>query len=73
MSPTAIVSLACLLSTGEVDPASITNGLAQQDAEKVQKVLESQVCLPENFKRLIGQPKGGDQILMRSSAPTSDY
>lgn len=80
LSTTAIVSLACLLSTGEVDTNKLTVGLSQQELEKVQEVIESGTCLPEKFSALVnkgntamtGSPTS-DYTTASKSSPTSDY
>jgi hypothetical protein len=80
LSTTAIVSLACLLSTGEVDTNKLTAGLSQQELERVQEVIESGNCLPEKFSALVkkgntamtGSPTS-DYATSSKSSPTSDY
>jgi hypothetical protein len=68
LSPTAIVSLACLISTGEVDTAKATENLSKEDIIRVQRVLDSKVCLPEIFQNMIN-PSNEDKPL---HAPTTD-
>jgi hypothetical protein len=71
LSSTAIVSLACLLSTGEVDSAKVVEGLSQQELILVQQVANSGACeaLPESFRRLINNQVSG----MPGPSPTSDF
>ncbi len=82
LSPTAIVSLACLLSTGEVDSANkLVESVSQQELVQIQKIVDSGVCLPEKFNRLINRqnnPKAANpgthnQLAGIGSAPTSDF
>lgn len=71
LSSTAIVSLACLLSTGEVDSAKVVEGLSQQELAVIQSLAENGACqsLPESFDRLIQKQING----MSHPSPTSDY
>lgn len=72
LSSTAIVSLACLLSTGEVDPAKLTAGLSDQELAKVQEIVDGGACLPEKFSKLINKLNSGAAGSMTNS-PTSDF
>ena len=70
LTTTALISLACLLSTGEVDTAKLTAGLSQDEAVKVQSIIESGVCLPENFSKLIDS---NGNMIIQGKQPTGDY
>ncbi len=68
LSTTAIISLACLISTGEVDSAKMTEGLSQEEVVKIQEIIDSKTCLPENFQKLVN-PEGKIKPL---HSPTTD-
>ncbi len=71
LSSTAIVSLACLLSSGEADSnatARLAETLSQQEAVLVEKVQLSGACLPEKFDKLIS-PEALKSLV---ASPTSD-
>lgn len=70
LSPTAIISLACLISTGEVDVNKLTMKVTQEELVKVQEVINSKVCLPENFQKLITPAEEGN-VPMHN--PSTDY
>jgi hypothetical protein len=68
LSPTAIISLACLISTGEVDSAKVTESLSSEEVVKVQEILDRKICLPEKFEKLINFEKKVKPL----SSPTTD-
>ncbi len=70
LTPTAIISLACLISTGEVDVNKLSMTVSQEDLIKVQEVINSKICLPENFQKLIKSEKDGNVPM---GNPTCDY
>jgi hypothetical protein len=55
-SQTALISLACLLSTGEGDPAAIaklTENLSPSEIAYIDAVQKNGACLPDRFKNLL--------------------
>lgn len=72
LSTTALVSLSCLLSSGEVDPnamAKLTENLSQHEVAIIQEIQQRGTCLPEKFSELVNkQALGGP-----STSPTSDF
>jgi hypothetical protein len=75
LSSTALVSLACLLSTGEMDSNKLTQNLSQQELVQIQEIVDSGVCLPDNFNKLIVREDGVGKagVTARAGSPTGDY
>jgi len=84
LSTTALVSLACLLSSGEVDQnavARLTENLSQQEAALIENIQQSGTCLPEKFADLInkqalrgpGTSPTSDFAANHGTSPTSDF
>ncbi len=76
LSTTALVSLACLISSGEADPtaiAKLTENLSQQEVAAIQEIHDRGTCLPEKFSRLVNKQIAGPGTAPMSAAPTGDY
>lgn len=72
ITSTALVSLACLLSSGKTDPKAtqdFANRLTEQKVVAIQQIVESGACLPGSFENKI-QPVSADKKVVGS--PTSD-
>jgi len=72
LSTTALVSLACLLSSGEADQnamAKLTENLSQQEAAIIASIQQSGTCLPEKFADLINK----QSLAGPGTSPTSDF
>lgn len=72
ITSTALVSLACLLSSGKTDPKvtqDFANSLTEQKVVVIQRIIESGACLPKSFEDKV-QPISADKPIVGS--PTSD-
>jgi hypothetical protein len=73
IASTALVSLACLLSSGKTDPQatdSFLKNLKPEQVVELQQIVESGACLPKKFENKV-QPgvRPGDVII---NSPTTD-
>lgn len=72
ISSTALVSLACLLSSGKTDPKAtqdFVKNLTKEQVVVIQQIVDSGACLPIKFENKIQPGVGGDGT---DSSPTSD-
>lgn len=73
IASTALVSLACLLSSGKTDPLATQNFLKTLKPEQVmeiQEIIESGMCLPKNFENKV--QSGTQQGDVIAGSPTTD-
>lgn len=73
LTSTALVSLACLLSSGQPDQTAnqdLVNNLNAEQVAIVQEVVKSGVCLPKSFEDKVQSGFNGDDL--PDGSPTSD-
>lgn len=59
LTPTTLIGLACLISNSSPqDQAQLAERLTKEEIVLVQEVIESGVCLPENFEALLKNNQG---------------
>lgn len=71
ITSTALVSLACLLSSGKTDPQAtqdFVKNLTEEQVAVVQQIVNSGACLPKSFANKI-QPGAGNKNV---ESPTTD-
>lgn len=69
----ALVSLACLLSSGKTDPKAteeFARNLTEEQVVVIQKIVSSGACLPKKFENKIQSGVSPDAA--SHSSPTSD-
>lgn len=72
ITSTALVSLACLLSSSKTDPKAtqeFVKNLTEEQVVVIQQIVDSGACLPKKFENKIQPGVGGPNS---NSSPTSD-
>lgn len=72
ITSTALVSLACLLSSGKTDPKATQDfdkNLTEEQVVVIQQIIDRGACLPKKFENKIQPGVGSTEA---SHSPTSD-
>jgi len=73
IASTALVSLACLLSSGKTDPhatEAFLRNLKPEQVEKLKEIVNSGMCLPNKFENKVQPGMPSDEVI--AGAPTTD-
>lgn len=71
ITSTALVSLACLLSSGKTDPQAaqdFVKNLTEEQVVVIQQIVDSGACLPKKFESRVQSGSGSKTI----ESPTTD-
>jgi len=72
LTSAALVSLACLLSSGKTDPKAaqdFAKNLTEEQVAVIQQIVDSGACLPKKFENKIQSGASPDAV---SHSPTTD-
>lgn len=72
ITSTALVSLACLLSSGKTDPQAtqdFVKNLTVEQVAVIERIVDSGACLPKSFEDKVQPGAGGKGV---EGSPTSD-
>jgi hypothetical protein len=70
LTPTTLISLACLLSSGQQPSQNVE--ITEAEAVTMENIVSSGGCLPENFEKLIQESRQLENYVQMASVPTRE-